>query len=228
MFRPVTREEHTMNTKNLIPALALAAVSIQPAQAADPAPVVAAMPKNAQEWVAYLSDFTRNGEMLADPKKFVAALSNVTEPAFMAGALEAAMDPNLYARSAASAMDPKAYGNYARIADPAVLTAWAQALLDPQFVNAVLYVMTDPGKLMRWGMVPMDPKVTAAALNLLNPNQYARWLTAPMDPRIVNLAITPMNPGWYGAWGNNLVNPNSYAPMIGGWVQQIPQTHPVR
>ncbi len=139
------------------------------AQQAAPAspPGLEGMPKTHAEWVAYLSDFTRNAEMMADPKKFVAAMNAMSEPGFLAIAMKAVMDPNLYARSMASAMDPRAYGNYARLMDPASLMAWGQAMADPQFVNAMMTVVGDPAKLMRWMTAPVDPNVTTMALGLL-------------------------------------------------------------
>ncbi|MEW5789345.1 MAG: hypothetical protein AB1899_15990 [Pseudomonadota bacterium] len=207
-----------MTLRPILAALALASSLVQ---AADPAPAQPAsdMPQGADAWVRYLADFTRNGEMLADPKKFMGALFAVSEPAFVTSALTAAMDPNLYTQSVASLMDPKAYGNFARAMDPAVITAWTQALADPQFFAALQSLLTDPNKMMRWVMLPLDPKLLAAGMNLLNPNVYARWLSAPVNPQVASMAMAPANPGWYAGWGNTLVAPQSYGPTMGTWMR---------
>jgi hypothetical protein len=181
-------------------------------QANQPAPADA-MPNTPEEWVAYLSDFTRNAEMLVDPKKFVAAMNQLSEPAFLAAALSAMNDPDLYAKSMASAMDPKSYANYAKLMDPATFTAWMQAMLNPQFANAMFAVVSDPNKVMRWMAAPMDPKVTSTALNLLNPASYGNLATAPANPTYVNTMMAPLNPNWFGGWANTVLTPQTY----GGW-----------
>jgi hypothetical protein len=207
-----------MSARKTLLFLALSAASV-PTLAAEADPKAAgAMPANNEEWVRFLSDFTRNGEMLADPKKFVGALAAVTEPGFLIAASSAVMDPNLYTQSMNSLMDPKAYANYARAMDPTVITAWTSALLDPQFINALAYVITDPNKLMRWAMLPMEPKLLNAGMQALNPNTYLRLATAPADPRVAQMVTAPMNPNWYGAWMGAATAPSSYGPTIGGWM----------
>ena len=137
-----------MKSTRLLLALALTA-NTGLAMAAD-APSAAtsestgAIPATPDEWVRHLSDFTRNADMLVDPKKFVAALNEFTDPSFLVAAMNAMLDPALYNKSLASAMDPKAYGNYARLMDPNVATRWMMTLMDPQFVNAVTYTLMDP------------------------------------------------------------------------------------
>ncbi len=177
------------------------------------------MPKTHDEWVQYLSDFTQNADMLVDPRKFVAALSAVTEPQFAVTALGAMMDPYRYMQSVATLMDPRAYANYARTMDPKTLTDWTQALMDPQFYTALTYVFTDPNKLYRWMMAPLDPKVMSLILNMLNPNVYLRWGTVGLDPRLWSMLSSGVNPNWYAGWMNTLANPGSYGPTLGGWMQ---------
>ena len=181
----------------------------------------AAMPAGTQEWIAFLSDFTRNGDMLADPKKFLAALSVVSEPQFLFDAAKSMMEPNLYMQSTSTLLDPRAYGNFAKAMDPAVIAAWAGALTDPQFISATQTVVVDPGKLIRWVMAPLDPKLLALAANALNPNVYLHWISAPLDPRVASMAAAPANPNWYGAWLSGMTNPQAYGPAIGGIMKPI-------
>ena len=210
-----------MNATRTILAFALATLSLPslsadtPAEAAQQSTVQsAAVPANTNEWVSYLSDFTRNGDMLADPKKFIAALATVSEPEFLLAASKAMMDPNLYLQSTASLMDPRAYSNFAKAMDPVVLAGWTQALMDPQFISAATTVMTDPNKLMRWVMAPMDPRALGLLMNSLNPNTYVKFAGAVTDPRVTSLATAPLNPNWYGAWLGNMANPQAYGPTM--------------
>jgi hypothetical protein len=207
-----------MNATRTILAIALATLSL-PSYSDDAQPQSAAqsasMPGKSAEWVSYLSDFTRNGDMLADPKKFIAALAAVSEPEFLIEAGKAMMDPNLYLQSTSSLMDPRAYGNFAKAMDPVVLAAWSQALMDPQFISAATTVMTDPNKLMRWMMAPVDPRALGMLLNTLNPNTYLKFAGAALDPRTLNMATAPMNPSWYGGWIGNMANPQAYGPTMG-------------
>jgi hypothetical protein len=209
--------EIRMNATRTLLAISLATFSLP--GLSDDAPAgqtqsPAAVPTNTAEWVAYLSDFTRNGELLADPKKFVAALHTVSEPEFLIAATKAMMDPNLYLQSTASLMDPRAYGNFAKAMDPVVMANWTQALMDPQFLSAVTTVVTDPNKLMRWAMAPMDPRALGLLLNTLNPNTYVKFAGAAVDPRMTSLATAPLNPNWYGAWLGNMANPQAYGPTF--------------
>ena len=152
----------------------------------------AAMPAGTQEWIAFLSDFTRNGDMLADPKKFLAALSVVSEPQFLFDAAKSMMEPNLYMQSTSTLLDPRAYGNFAKAMDPAVIAAWAGALTDPQFISATQTVVVD-----------------------------LHWISAPLDPRVASMAAAPANPNWYGAWLSGMTNPQAYGPAIGGIMKPI-------
>jgi hypothetical protein len=212
-----------MKPSRLVLAIAVAAFSAAATAAETPVSPQAggtadAMPRSAEEWVRYLSDFTRNTDMLVDPKKFLAALQTVSEPGFMLAAINAMSDPNLYMQSVASMMDPRAYANYARTMDPAAAAAWAQALQDPRFFGALVAVMADAAKMSRWMMTPLDPKVPNLAMKAVDPNLYARWGTAPLDPRLMGTASAPMNPNWYGAWASTMANPGSYAPSMSPWM----------
>ena len=207
-----------MKATRTIFAIALATLSMPSFSQVAPANQDAqatAVPTNTDEWVKYLSDFTRNGDMLADPKKFIAALATVSEPEFLISASKAMMDPNLYLQSTSSLMDPRAYGNFAKAMDTVVLANWSQALMDPQFISAATTVMTDPNKLMRWLMVPVDPRALGLLMNTLNPNTYLKFAGAAIDPRTLNMATSPLNPNWYGGWLGNMANPQSYGPTMG-------------
>ena len=95
---------------------------------------------------------------------------------------------------------------------------WLAASMDPNFYNALVAVMTDPGKMMRWAMLPVDPKLWGMMLNTLNPGMYMKWMMAPLDPRAMQLAIAPFNPnvclGWLGA----AMDPKTYGSRWAGFL----------
>jgi hypothetical protein len=72
-------------------------------------------------------------------------------------------------------------------------------------LHGLLTQLTDPGKLMRWGMAPLDPKLWDLTLSMFNPNTYIRWPMAALDPRAWNLMgnmspIPPCIPAWPAPW----------------------------
>lgn len=218
-----------MKAPHLLLALSLT-LAAPVAHASAPAPAAApaaAVPATPEAWVRHLADFTRNADMLVDPKKFIAALHQVTEPAFLLAAFSAALDPTLYQQSMASALDPRAQANYARLFDPNVATRWMTTLMDPQFINAVTYTLLEPGKLSRWMMLPMDPRVAATLLAALNPNPQAQPGMMGADPRLWAPQMLPptpqpmppaMMPGWQGAWMAPTPAPQAAPPGWGGWM----------
>jgi len=96
------------------------------------------------------------------------------------------------------------------------MMAWMQAMMDPQFFNAMVSVLSDPNKVIRWASAPIDPNVTSMALGMLNPNTYVPMATAPMNPNLWNSAMMPMNPNLYSGWANTMASPQSYGPTWGG------------
>ncbi|MGQ9685885.1 MAG: OmpA family protein, partial [Thiobacillaceae bacterium] len=84
--------------------------------------------------------------------------------------------------------------------------------------TALLTTMTDPGKMMRWAMLPMDPKLWGMMLNTLNPGMYMKWLMAPLDPRAMQLMTAPFNPTVYLGWLGAGMDPKTYGPMWSGFL----------
>jgi outer membrane protein OmpA-like peptidoglycan-associated protein len=99
---------------------------------------------------------------------------------------------------------------------------WTAAGLDPNFLTAVLTQLSDPGKLMRWGMAPLDPKLWGVLGNTLNPNTYIRWPMAALDPRAWNLMGTVANPALYTCMLGAVVNPNAYGQGANSWLTWTP------
>ncbi len=181
-----------------------------------------AAPKSPEEWLARMTDFTRNASAFKDPKVFVPWANAVTEPSFYIAMLNGMMDPGGWLNMMNSMAHPDAVRNLLQFGDPNIYLRWSAAGLDPNFYTALLTQLSDPGKLMRWAMVPVDPKLWNLMLSTLNPNTYIRWGMSPMDPRAWNLAGTVANPALYTGMAGAVVNPNSYGQGTNSWLSWTP------
>ncbi len=179
-------------------------------------------PKTPEEWLARMTDFSRNLSAFKDPRVFVPWTNAVTEPGFYIAMMNGMMDPGGWLNMMNSAAHPDAVRNLVQFADPNILMKWTAAGADPAFYTAVLTQLSDPGKMMRWAMVPADPKLWNMMLNTLNPNTYIRWGMAGMDPRAWNLAGTMANPALYTGMAGAIVNPNSYGQGTNSWLTWAP------
>lgn len=181
-----------------------------------------ATPRTPEEWLARMTDFTRNMSAFKDPRVFVPWAHAVTEPGFYIAMMNGMMDPGGWLNMMNSMAHPDAVRNVVQFADPAIYMNWTAASLDPNFYIALLTQLTDPGKLLRWAMVPVDPKLWNLLLNTLNPNTYIRWGMAPMDPRAWNLMGNVANPALYTGMAGAIVNPNSYGQGTSSWLSWTP------
>lgn len=191
-------------------------------QAAAQAAAKTGTPKTPEEWLARMTDFSRNMSAFKDPRTFVPWTNAVTEPGFYLAMANGMMDPGGWLNMMNSAAHPDAVRNMVGFADPNILLKWSAAGLDPNFYTALLTQLSDPGKLMRWGMVPMDPKLWGILGNTLNPNTYIRWPMAGLDPRAWNLMGTMANPALYTGMAGAIVNPNGYGQGANSWLTWQP------
>lgn len=205
------------------------------AQAAEPVPVMAypwpmapvagqaqPLPKNAEEWLTRMTDFTRNASAYKDPRVFVPWTHAVTEPGFYLAGAKGAMEPGGWLNMMNSMANPGAVQNYMGFADPNVYLRWMQAGMDPAFYTAMLTQFSDPGKMMRWAMMPLDPRVWEIMMAAANPNTYIRWPMAGMDPRTWNFMGNVMNPALYTGMAGTMVNPNVMGPAVNPWLSWKP------
>lgn len=191
-------------------------------QAAAKAAAKTGTPKTPEEWLARMTDFSRNLSAFKDPKAFVPWANAVTEPGFYVAMANGMMDPGGWLNMMNTAAHPDAVRNLLAFADPAIYLKWSAAGLDPNFYTALLTQLSDPGKLMRWGMAPLDPKLWGVLGNTLNPNTYIRWPMAALDPRAWNLMGTVANPALYTGMLGAVVNPNAYGQGTNSWLTWTP------
>lgn len=199
----------------------------QPASA--PAPAQAQAPKNIpqtpEEWLVRMTDFTKNASAYRDPQVFLPWLNAVTEPGFYVAMGQGIMDPAGWLNMFNSMAHPDAVRNWMWLFDPNVYLKWGNASLDPAFYNAALAILGDPGKLTRWAMLPLDPKLWNLFFNMFNPNLYIKWGVAPMDPRTWQLMGNVMNPALYTSYLGAMADPNALG-SVGSWFNWTPTNPP--
>lgn len=179
-------------------------------------------PQTPEQWLARMTDFTRNMSAFRDPRVFVPWSNAVTEPNFYIAMASGMMDPGGWLNMMNSAAHPDAVRNMVQMLDPNVTIKWINASADPAFYTALLTQLTDPGKLMRWGMAPLDPKLWDLTLSMFNPNTYIRWPMAALDPRAWNLMGNIANPALYTGMTGALVNAQPGPDLASSWLSWKP------
>jgi len=209
-------------------------------QAAAQAAAKTATPKTPEEWLARMTDFSRNASAFKDPKVFVPWANAVTEPGFYIAMMNGMMDPGGWLNMMNSMAHPDAVRNMVQFTDPAILLRWSAAGLDPNFYTALLTQLTDPAKMMRWMMAPMDLKNYQPVFNAMNPALYTKWMTASMDVNNYQAALkladvntynqyatVAADPKTYGTWGQMLNAPAQLAaPALPAAASQPPAANP--
>lgn len=181
-----------------------------------------ATPQTPEQWLARMTDFTRNMSAFRDPKVFVPWSNAVTEPGFYVAMTKGMMDPGGWLNMMNSMANPDVVRNYIQFLDPNTTIKWVNAGADPAFYTALLTQLSDPGKLMRWGMLPLDPKVWDLTWSMFNPNTYIRWPMAMLDPRAWNLMGNVANPALYTGMAGALVNAQPDGSALNSWLSWKP------
>ncbi|MCA1979617.1 MAG: hypothetical protein LDL19_10320, partial [Thiobacillus sp.] len=186
----------------------------QPAPAASPLPqaAVAGTPKTADQWVTRMTDFTQNASAFKDPAQFAAWINAMSDPSMVSAMGTQMMEPGNMLRSMTTMVQPSTTGNYMQFMDPNIYMKWGGAMMNPMWYTQMATSMADPGKMMRWMMLPMDPKMWNMGMQAMNPNLYMKWMMTPTDPRAMSLMFAPMNPQLYGSMVGGMLNPG----MVGG------------
>lgn len=174
---------------------------------------VAPANRNADQWMTLMGDFTKNAQAFKDPEVFLHWVNAMTDPSMVAAMADAGLEPGNWLRMMTSMMQPAAVGNYAQFMfDPAIYARWATAMLDPMWYTKMITSMTNPSKIMGWMMLPMDRRLMASSMKMLDPNLYLKFMMMPTDPRGMSLMFAPMNPQLYGSMMGGLFNPQ----LVGG------------
>lgn len=178
-----------------------------PSTAASPSPQV-------QRWADRCTDFTTNGWAFKAPANFLPWLEVFSDPGIWLEFAERGLDPQTYVRTANSLLEPEAVKNQLEWTDPLIYEKWANALAEPQFITAVNATLFDPGKFMRWIMLPLDPKPWGILLKTVHPETLGKWLNAPQDPRTQALLAKAADPNTPLRLLEALRDPDNYPGML--------------
>ena len=176
------------------------------------AQAAAETPKNAEQWVGRMADFTQNATSFRDPAQFAAWTNAMTDPSMVTAMGTQMIEPGNMLRSMTTMMQPGTTGKFMQFMDPNVAMRWGGAMMNPAFATQMATQMADPGKMMRWVMLPMDPKMMGLGMQMMDPNLYVKWMMSPTDPRGMAVMFAPMNPQLYGSMVGGMMNPK----MVGG------------
>ncbi|HEY9100318.1 MAG TPA: OmpA family protein [Thiobacillus sp.] len=179
---------------------------------AQPQPVSTNTPKNAEQWVGRMTDFTQNASSFKDPAQFAAWTHAMTDPSMVTAMGNQMIEPGNMLRSMTTMMQPGTTGKFMQFMDPNVAMRWGGAMMNPMYATQMATQMADPGKMMRWAMLPMDPKMMNMGMQMMDPNLYMRWMMSPTDPRGMAVMFAPMNPQLYGSMMGGMIPQQ----MVGG------------
>lgn len=140
------------------------------------------IPQTPAGWVARMGDFSANSLPVRSPENFVGFLHAATEPEFHQQRLGNLSEPTYWGRATDTLASPGFVGNWIPVASPQTAFAWAQAMMDPRFYEAMGSVLGDPAKWTRWSMASMAPASYQPFAKPFDPALHARWRTAMLSP----------------------------------------------
>ena len=179
----------------------------------NPEAEVAPANRNADQWMARMSDFTKNAQAFKDPAVFAHWMNAMTDPSIVAAMGDSMLEPGNWLHMMTTMMQPAAVSNYAQfMMDPTIYARWGAAMLDPMWYTKLATDMANPAKMMGWVMLPLDRRLMATSMKMLDPNIPLKFMMMPTDPRGMSLMFAPMNPQLYGSMMGGMVNPQ----MVGG------------
>lgn len=196
---------------NVTPVMA----SEHPAEIPTDKPAVAAPASSApsatstQRFADRCTDFTTNGWAFKAPRNFLKWLDAFTDPAIYLEFADRSLDPQSYVRSLSSMLEPAAVRNHLEWSNPEIYNQWAHAAAQPEFYTAVTAIVSDPGRMMRWIMLPLDERAWKLAGKSLNPETWLKWFNAPADPTTQALIAKAADPNTSRLWLEALGDPNN-------------------
>ncbi len=150
------------------------------------------VPQSPTEWLARMGDFGNNTLPARAPENFVGFLHAATEPEFHQQRLGNMSEPAYWGRTTDTLASPGLISNLAAATTPQTALAWAQAMMDPRFYEAVGTVMGDPGKWARWSMASTSPASYQPFFKPFDPAVQARWQTETQSPANWMAFFNPM------------------------------------
>lgn len=161
-------------------------------------------------WADRCTSATTNGWAFKAPNRFILWLDVFSAPDIWLEFARRGQDPHYYLRTLESLLDPATAQNYLEWTDPRLYERWLGALAQPEFLEAVTGILTQPERIARWAALPLDPRPWHLMLNAMSPETWAKWLALPFDPRIPALVNKALAPETAEAWERVLSDPSTY------------------
>lgn len=150
------------------------------------------VPTTPAGWLAQMGDFTGNTLPARSPENFVGFLYAATEPEFHQQRFGNLTEPAYWGKASDTMANPGMVSNMTAVATPQTMMAWAQAMMDPRFHEAVGTVLGDQNKWMRWSMASMAPASYQPFAKPFDPAVQARWQTEVKTPANWQAMFNPM------------------------------------
>ena len=163
-----------------------------------------------ERWADRCTNFTTTTWAFKAPDNFLKWLDVFSDPAIWLEFTRRGMDPEYALRSAETLLDAETAHNFLEWADPGIPERWAVSLVRPDFYVAVSSVLFDSRRMMRWAMLPLDPKVLRLAGTAINPIIWAKWLAFPADSRVSAYVAKAMDPLTVEEWRRELADSRNY------------------
>ncbi|MDD5389901.1 MAG: hypothetical protein PHD37_11175 [Gallionellaceae bacterium] len=161
-------------------------------------------------WADRCTDLTTSGWAFKAPRNFLQWLEVFSDPGIWLEFGRRGLDPQSYVRSLSTLLDPGTPKNFLEWTDPEIYDKWARAAAEPDFYTAVDAILFDPGRLMRWVMLPTDARSWNLLATALSPDTLGKWLSAPFHPKTQDLIKKALDPETALKWSQALANPENY------------------
>jgi hypothetical protein len=201
------------------------ALAVQPEARTDTQPL-----SSVTRWADRCANFTANGWAFKAPRNFLQWLDVFSDPGIYLELGRRGMDPKYLVASLDSLLDPGTPRNYLEWTNPEIYGKWAQAAAEPEFYTAVNGILFDPGRMMRWVMLPLDGQAWNLLGTALNPGTWLKWLNAPVDPKTQELFAKAADPETAQRWLEALGDPKNTPwlsappPHYGAQATRLPDT----
>lgn len=140
------------------------------------------VPQTASGWLAQMGDFGNNTLPVRSPENFIGFIHAATEPGFHQQRFGNLSEPAHWGKTFDTLASPGLVSNIAAATQPHIAASWAQAMMDPRFYEALVTVLGDPGKWMRWGEASLSPASYQPFAKPFDPALAARWQTELQSP----------------------------------------------
>jgi hypothetical protein len=150
--------------------------------------------------IAQMLDMRSNASLARDSRQALDMMDAMTEPEFLVAAMAMSANPEVWLKAMEQAGASGVPKNLSQIADPAMVTEWFYSSVDPQYQQAIVSRLLDPGKPQRWMQAMANPRCYMHALAVMNPATPIQWMKVTADGRMINPMQVWFDPKTYLNW----------------------------